>query len=58
MCPIPGNIICLCATDIARYWLRKIHHGFAIRRPVVEVPYRRPEGPCIVSPVMPERLDD
>ena len=56
MCPVPGNIISICVMDIARCWGRNVDHGFAIRRPVGEVPYCRPEGPHIVSPVMPERL--
>ena len=42
--------------DIAGCWLRAIHLGFSIRRPVVVGPDRRPEGPTIVSAVMPERL--
>jgi len=58
MCPIPGNIICIRVMVIAWYWLRNIYHGFAIRWPVEEAPYCRPEGPYIVSPVMPERLGD
>jgi hypothetical protein len=42
--------------DIARCWLADIAYGFAIR-PVGEIsPW--PEGPQIVSPVMPERLRD
>jgi hypothetical protein len=54
MCPIPGNIIGLRVTDIVRYWLRKICHGFAIRP--VEV--ARPDDPSIGSAVMPERSGD
>ena len=54
MSPIPGSIICLRVTDIARDWLRKIDHGLAIRWPVVEVSYCRPEDRRIVSLVMPE----
>lgn len=54
MRPIPGNIIGVGVTEIARYRLRSTYHGFAIRRPVEEAPCCRPQGPYIVSPVMPD----
>ncbi len=56
MRPIPGDGISVGVLEIAWRWLRRIYHGLNSRRPVVEAPYRRPEGPEVVSPVMPERL--
>lgn len=55
MRPIPGNIIGVGVTDIARYRWCRTYHGFAIRRPVEEAACRRPQGRYIVSAVMPDR---
>jgi hypothetical protein len=55
MCPIPGNIMRIGVMDIAGRRLRNIRNRFAVRRPVEGVVYSRPDGPDIVSPVMPER---
>jgi hypothetical protein len=55
MGPIPGNILCIRVMNIARCRLRNISDRFAIRWPVGEVPFCRPDDRCIVSPVMPER---
>jgi hypothetical protein len=58
MGPIPGNIIGIGVTDIARCRWRGIRQRFAIRRPVGEVPCCRPEDPRMASAVMPKRVDD
>ena len=59
MRPIPGNIVCIGVMHIAGCWLRTTRDGFATRWPVVEPLVARPEeAPCIVSPVMPERVGD
>jgi hypothetical protein len=58
MRPIPGDIVCIRVMHIAGCWLRTIPDGFAIRWPVVEALVGRPEGPHIVSPVMPKRVGD
>jgi hypothetical protein len=58
MGPIPGNIIGRCVTDIACRRLRYICQGFAVRCPVGVVVCSRPEGPDIISAVMPERSGD
>ncbi len=58
MRPIPRDILGIGVADIARSGLRSIHQGFADRRPVGGVRHARPDGPNIVSPVMPERLAD
>ena len=57
MGPIPGNIVFIGVMDIARRRLRNVGQGFAaIGRAVVVEPIARPEEPCIVSAMMPERL--
>jgi hypothetical protein len=56
MRPVPGNVICIGVMVVAR-WSRQIDNGFAIRWSVGEVS-SRPEGSYVVSPVMPERVDN
>lgn len=58
MRPIPGNIVCVGVMHITGCWLRTIADGFAIRWSVVEALAARPEGPHIVSPVVPKRVGD